>query len=124
VPRPAGGAGELARLAPQALVGRVLRSHGGDRLGRVERVCEGRDGGIEALVVRYGGVLGLGASRVVLGPDEVEVVRTGHAGPRTGAIELRTALGIDDLDARPEADPDADAATGHPPDPDPDAPRR
>jgi hypothetical protein len=101
MPRHAGGDGDLGRPPPEALVGRVLRGHRGDRLGRVERVRTGRGGGVEALVIRYGGVFGLGAARVEVGPDEVDVVR---AGPRAGTIELRTALTIDDLDARPEAD--------------------
>jgi hypothetical protein len=64
----------------------------GKRIGEVEEVLEGPDGEIRAVVLEYGGFLGLGAKQVIVDLDKLQLGQD---------RQLTTNLSEDQLDALP-----------------------
>jgi hypothetical protein len=88
---------DIASLSADRLIGADIVNPDGEKVAAVDDVILGGDGTIESVVARFGGVLGFGASRVLLAPDEVDFAETADA-----RLVVRTSLSPEAIADRPE----------------------
>lgn len=88
---------DVATVSADTLIGADIVTHGDERVAAVEDVLITDDGAVESVVARFGGFLGFGANRVLLTPDEIEVMQ--DASER---LVVRTGLTPEAIEMRPE----------------------
>jgi hypothetical protein len=90
---------DLAQVSGEELVGSEVRGFDDEQIATVDEVVENGTGEVQAILVRFGGFLGFGATTVELQRDEFEVVRA----EEEDDLIVRTALSQDELENRPAA---------------------
>ena len=88
---------DMATISTDSLIGKDIRTYEQDTVAAVEDVLIAPDGKVESLVARFGGFLGFGETTVLLGMEEVSVVKDADDN-----VVLLTNLTPEALKDRPE----------------------
>ncbi|MBP7241489.1 PRC-barrel domain-containing protein [Amaricoccus sp.] len=87
---------ELSTISTDQLIGTNLVNHNDETIATVGDVLITDNNEVEGVVATFGGVLGFGANKVLLEPDEVQVLQDS-----TGALIVRTNLTPESIENRP-----------------------
>jgi hypothetical protein len=90
---------DLDTVPADSLIGSDIRNLDDQAVAAVDDVLLTDDGRVESVVARFGGFLGFGETRVLLAPDEVDVVEDA-----AGSVRMRTNLTPEALEGRPAFD--------------------
>lgn len=88
---------DLTTISTDQLIGADIVTYDNETIATIEDVLISDDGQVENLVARFGGFLGFGANRVLLTPDEVEVMQDANE-----ALLVRSDLTPEAVEGRPE----------------------
>lgn len=86
----------LGAVSTDKLKGADLVNVQGEKVATIDDVLITNDNAVEGIVVTFGGVLGFGAQKVLLAPDEVEVMEDADKN-----LQVRTSLTPEAIEARP-----------------------
>ncbi len=92
---------DVATISTDMLMGADIRTYDQESVATVEDVLMTPDGMVEDVVARFGGFLGFGETSVLLGMDEISVVRDAD-----GNVVVLTNLTPEALKERPEYVPE------------------
>jgi len=92
---------DVATISADMLIGTDVRTYDQDTVATVEDVLMTADGMVEDVVARFGGFLGFGENTVLLGMDEISVVKDAD-----GNVVVLTNLTPEALKERPEYVPE------------------
>ena len=88
----------IETVSADQLIGSDIRSNVDDaQIGSVGDVILAADGSVEGIVAQFGGFLGFGRDRVLLGVDDVEIFQDAD-----GRTLVRTSLTREALEAMPD----------------------
>jgi sporulation protein YlmC with PRC-barrel domain len=99
---------EAGQMRSDELVGSDVLDAAGDNVASVNELLIDRDGRVAAILIRVGGILGIGATTVALPWDSFEIHRIGEEGVFEDAFEVRTHMTREQLEDAPEFEDDAD----------------
>ena len=94
---------DVATISADMLIGTDIRTYDQETVATVEDVLMTADGKVENVVARFGGFLGFGENTVLLGMEEISVVKDAD-----GNVVVLTNLTPDALKERPEYVPEDD----------------
>ena len=86
----------LGAVSTDKLKGADLVNVQGEKVATIDDVLITNDNAVEGVVVTFGGVLGFGAQKVLLAPDEVEVMEDADKN-----LQVRTSLTPEAIESRP-----------------------
>lgn len=86
----------LGSVSTDKLKGTNLVNTQGETVATIDDVLITNDNMVEGIVVTFGGMLGFGAQKVLLAPDEVEVMQDANQN-----LQVRTSLTPEAIEARP-----------------------
>ena len=86
----------LGAVSTDKLKGADLVNVQGEKVATSDDVLISNDTAVEGVVVTFGGVLGFGAQKVLLAPDEVEVMEDADKN-----LQVRTSLTPEAIESRP-----------------------
>lgn len=86
----------LGAVSTDKLKGADLVNVQGEKVATIDDVLISNDNAVEGVVVTFGGVLGFGAQKVLLAPDEVEVMEDADKN-----LQVRTSLTPEAIESRP-----------------------
>ncbi|MBP7000361.1 PRC-barrel domain-containing protein [Amaricoccus sp.] len=89
-------AAELSTISTDQLIGANLVNHENETVASIDDVLITDANAVEGVVVTFGGVLGFGANKVLLQPDEIQVLKDAN-----GALIVRTSLTPESIESRP-----------------------
>lgn len=86
----------LGAVSTDKLKGADLVNVQGEKVATIDDVLITNDNAVEGVVVTFGGVLGFGAQKVMLAPDEIEVMEDADKN-----LQVRTSLTPEAIESRP-----------------------
>ncbi len=86
-----------ADISADKLIGAQIQTRASEDIAEVEDVLMSADGQVESIVAQFGGFLGFGSNKVLLTPDEIEVLQDA-----SGAFVVHTDLTPEALEGRPD----------------------
>lgn len=92
---------DVATISADMLIGADIRTYDQETIATVEDVLMTPEGTVEDVVARFGGFLGFGENTVLLGMDEISVVKDAD-----GNVAVLTNLTPEALKERPEFIPE------------------
>jgi hypothetical protein len=87
---------DLSTVSVDQLIGADIVTQADETIASIEDVLITDGGQVENIVARFGGFLGFGADRVLLTPDEIEVLQDPN-----GALLVRSSLTPEAIEGRP-----------------------
>lgn len=90
-----------AEVTADELEGTAVYGSGDEEIGSIGDIVLSEDGAVEAVIIDFGGFLGIGTKPVAVNFDSLTFLRD-----ENGGLVLRTPLTADQLDAAPEYDPE------------------
>lgn len=86
-----------ADISVDSLKGATIETPDGRNIASVDDVLMAPDGSVQSIVAQFGGFLGFGSNKVLLTPDEIEVLQD-----QSGTYVVQTNLTPEALEGRPE----------------------
>ncbi|SDG48251.1 PRC-barrel domain-containing protein [Pelagibacterium luteolum] len=96
----------VADITADELTGTTVYGAGDEDIGSIGDILLSEDGSVDAVIIDFGGFLGIGTKEVAVGFDNLEFLRD-----EDGDLILRTSLSAEQLEAAPEYDEDAYTAS-------------
>lgn len=84
-------------ISADKLIGANIQTRASENIATVDDVLMAPDGTVESVVAQFGGFLGFGSNKVLLTPDEIEVLQD-----EGGTFVVQTDLTPESLEGRPE----------------------
>lgn len=87
---------DLATVSTDRLMGANIVNHQNETIATIDDVLISDANAVESIVATFGGVLGFGANKVLIQPDEIEVMQDAN-----GTLMVRTSLTPELIESRP-----------------------
>lgn len=87
---------DLATISTDRLMGANIVNHQNETIATIDDVLISDANAVESIVATFGGVLGFGANKVLIQPDEIEVMQDAN-----GTLMVRTSLTPELIESRP-----------------------
>ncbi|WP_421951431.1 PRC-barrel domain-containing protein [Pelagibacterium sp.] len=91
-----------ADISADELTGTAVYGAGDEEIGSIGDILLSEDGAVDAVIIDFGGFLGIGTKPVAVGFDNLTFIRD-----ENGGLILRTALTAEELEAAPEYNEEA-----------------
>jgi hypothetical protein len=87
---------DLSTISTDRLVGSSIVNHENETIATIDDVLISDANTVESIVATFGGVLGFGANKVLIQPDEIEVMQDANE-----TLMVRTSLTPEAIESRP-----------------------
>jgi glucose/arabinose dehydrogenase len=87
---------DLATISTDRMVGADIVNHQNETIATIDDVLISDANTVEGIVATFGGVLGFGATKVLIQPDEIEVMQDANE-----TLLVRTSLTPEAIESRP-----------------------